>query len=172
MTSPETFKPDIIDAYKSSIMSRYELALATPSANCHSAAYYLLGVEPQEDNLGGAYVDFDILEPVYNVNDALLIAFGEVYKNDSRATHLAVLHPFDHTKVIHRDVVGYYETRRSHHNFFTELADIIDQFTIGLNPIMIEPLSIVQQRRHYSPMYLFTFKPEYFEEILSSFKST
>ncbi|MCX6793603.1 MAG: hypothetical protein NTY06_00680 [Candidatus Gottesmanbacteria bacterium] len=172
MTSPETFKPEMVEAYKSSIMKRYQLALAKPKgANCHDAAYYLLGVEPQEYGLDGVcYVDFDIFEQTDDINTALLAAFGVVEKDELIAVHVATLHPYDKTKVIHRDLEGYYQTRRSHHDIFTEIADTIEQLTVGGNPMRIEELEQVQKRwcgSDYFHMYLFTFKPEYFEEMLS-----
>ena len=130
MISVETHRPEIAGAIKSSIMRRYELAKAKPKgANCHDAAYYLLGIKPREYSLGEVcYVDFSVFEATDDLDEAVLIAFGvfgDVYENKSLAIHLAILHPFDRTKVIHRDVVGYYETRRSHHNFFTGIAILL-----------------------------------------------
>jgi hypothetical protein len=125
MSSAETFRPNTIEAYNSSIIKRYELAQERPKgANCHDAAYYLLGVEPQEYGLDGTcYVDNNIFKQTKDINKARLIAFGRVYENKLRAVHLATLHPFDKTKVIHRDLEDYYETRRPRHNIFTEISD-------------------------------------------------
>ena len=82
--------------------------------------------------------------------------------------HIATIHPYDKTKVIHRDIDGYYETRRSHHNFLTGVVDTWDMFTKGLNPMRIESLKATQERWKSFSMQLYTFKPEYFEKLLSS----
>ena len=167
MSPAETPRPEAAEAYKSSVMKRYELALAKPKgANCHDAAYYLLGIEPEEYGLDGVcYVDNGVFQPSDNLNEAVLVAFGKVYENELSAVHLATLHPYNKTKVIHRDLEGYYKTRRTRHNIFTEVADMIEQLTVGGNPIMVESLSDVQQRWHFFPMHLFKFRPGILERL-------
>jgi hypothetical protein len=174
MSLAETFRPEAVEAYKSSIMKRCELAQANPKhGNCHAAAYYLLGVEPNEEyGLDGVcYVDNNVFEPTGNLNQAVLIAFGKVYEHKLSTVHLATSHPYDQTKVIHRDLEGYYQTRRPHHTLLTEIADMIQQFTVGGNPIQIEELERVKNRwcgSNYFQMYLFKFRPEYYEGLLVS----
>lgn len=178
MNSVETGNSNKLEAYKSSIMKRYELALAkTGGTNCHGAAYYLLGVLSEEPDLDAfCRVNLDICQPVDDINNALFVAFGASKpfvkfkdRDDSNIlwpVHLAVLHPYDKTKVIHRDLEGYYQTRRSYHNFFTEIADTFDMLTKGLNPMRIEPLKDVQERWKDFPMQPFCFKPDYFDKLL------
>ena len=173
MSLAETFRPEIVEAYKSSIMKRYELAQAKPKgANCHDAAYYLLGIEPQEYGLDGVcYVRLSIFEPARDINEAFLIAFGKVYESELCAVHLATLHPFDKTKVIHRDLDGYWPPDRPH-NLFWSIYDWIEAFTVGsANPMRIEALERVQERwsgSGYFQMHLFKFRPEYYGKLLSS----
>ena len=137
-------------------------------------SYYLLGVEPQEQDVGSAcWIDLNICKTVDNINDAIFVGFTKPnqFKENSnivKAGHIAVLHPQDKTKVIHRDLVGYYKTRRLKHNLITELIDMYDQIFVGLNPIRIESLSTVQKRYDYFNMYLLSFKPEYFDKLLTS----
>ena len=174
MSLAETFRPEAVEAYKGSIMKRCELAQANPRhGNCHAAAYYLLGVEPEEEyGLDGvSYVDFNVFEPAGDINEAVLVAFGKIYDNNLETVHLATLHPYDKTKVIHRDLAGYYQTRRPHHTLLTEIADMVQQLTVGGNPIQIEELEKVKQRwcgSNYFQMYLFKFRPKYYEKLLVS----
>lgn len=172
MNSKETSNFQSIETYKNSIMKRYEKALEkTSGANCHDAVYFLLGVEPEEYGHDDyCRIFLDIFEPTNNIEDTFLVAFGiyKQFKNDPyfKARHIAALHPNDKTQVIHRDVEGYYLTRRSHHNLLTAYLDYFEQITSGPNPIMIERLEDVQKRWKDFPMQMFTFKQEYFEKLL------
>lgn len=108
MSVTEKGESDMVETYKCSIMKRYQLAQANPrGGNCHDAAYYLLGVEPRERYLDGVcFVDFNIFRRADELNQAFLIAFGRVYENELFAVHLATIHPYNKTKVIHRDITG------------------------------------------------------------------
>jgi len=176
MISKELSQPDLLEVYNQSILERFKLAQAIQGgSNCQAAAYYLLGVEPHERNFADTcFIDLNICKIVDNINDAIFVGFTKANQferntnNFVRAGHIAVLHPQDKTKVIHRDLVGFYKTRREKHNLKTKLIDLYDQMIVGLNPIRIESLSDVQKRYYYFNMYLLSFKSNYFDKLLSS----
>lgn len=166
MILKELNQTDLIESYRQSILKRFELAQTKQeNSNCHAAAYYLLGVKQQEYCVGDAcWIDLNIFQIVENIKDAIAVGFtrqDQFKKNASivKAGHIAVLHPYDKTKVIHRDLSGYRETKKFKDNFITESF-------LGLNPILIEPLFTVQKRYNNLNMYLLSFKSKCFNKLL------
>jgi len=159
------------EAYKRFMMQRYEEAQSrVKGRNCHDAAYYVLGVHDEEYTQGeGCSIYDDVLEPTESFKEAVLIAFGSVHHDgtfDPERGHVAVIHPYDSTKIIERDLTYY--VRPENNNLKRLLSEVNEAFfTEGeMNPIRIEPLEKILLEYQGSDIRLFRFKKEYFTKLL------
>lgn len=159
MTLTETDSANNLEAYKDSIMRRYELAQTNPrGGNCHDAAYYLLLAVPERGLDGVCYVDPKFFYSVDDLNLAVLIAFGNVYEEKLCSVHLATIHPYNKTRVMHRDLIDerYYPPGKSHNFFWWAIGGFTQR-----NPMRIQPLQDVQEKWSGFQMHLFNLKPEH-----------
>lgn len=170
MQSREIQSSTLPEAYKCFVMQRYEEAQSrVKGRNCQDAAYYVLGVHDEEYTLGdvGCSIYDTILEPTESFEEAVLIAFGSVHKDGTfDPDHVAVIHPYDSTKIIERDLTYY--VRPEDNKLKRILIEVYEAFfTEGeINPIRIEPLEKILLEYHDSTIRLFRFKKEYFTKLL------
>lgn len=148
------------------VMDRYYSAqtYSPDKFSCHSAAYFLLGIivpEKSPNIRDGCFIDKRFFKKVEKIDSADLIAFEHLGRGGEVCLyHLAVVHPYNRSLVIHRERRFIFKPNVPK-NFF---GWILSGCKLTDNAIKIEPLKQVVERWSDLTIGLYILNPDFLAE--------